>query len=300
MSILIDETKRVLVQGITGREGMVRTKLMLDYGTRVVAGTSPGKSGETLHGLPVYDTVAEAVEREGSFDVSVVFVPGPFVKGAALEAIYGGIPLCVLVPDRVPIHDVCFVSEVAKEHGARFVGPNTLGLMSPGRALVGMIGGRSEFVRENFKRGPVGVVSRSGGITTSIAYYLNKIGIGQTTVMHVGGDPIVGIDLAQAVELFEEDDETRAVVMFGEIGSTQEEHVASLVSSGSLTKPLIGFIGGAAARHGMRFSHAGAIIEGERGTHAGKVKALRHAGCTVVESFSDIPHITREVLEANK
>ena len=127
MSILIDEAKRVLVQGITGREGMVRTKLMLDYGTQVIAGTSPGKAGETVYGLPVYDTAAEAVERQGSFDISVVFVPGPFVKSAALEAIYAGIPLSVLVPDRVPIHDVCFISEVAKERGARFVGPNTLG-----------------------------------------------------------------------------------------------------------------------------------------------------------------------------
>jgi len=297
MSILIDETKRVLVQGITGREGMVRSKLMLEYGTQVVAGTSPGKSGETVHGLPVYDTVAEATENEGSIDVSVIFVPGPYVKSAALEAIYAGIPLSVLVPDRVPVHDVCFVSEVARERGATFVGPNTLGIMSPGRALAGMIGGRSKFAREHFKRGPVGVISRSGGITTSIAYYLNKIGIGQTTFMHVGGDPIVGIDLAQAVRLFEQDDETRAVVMFGEIGSSQEERVASLVSSGSFTKPLIAFIGGAAARHGMRFSHAGAIIEGGQGTHAGKVKALRRAGCTVVENFGDIPHITRQVLK---
>ena len=297
MSILIDETKRVLIQGITGREGVVRARLMLDYGTQVVAGTSPGKAGETVYGLPVYDTVLEAVEGEGHFDISVIFVPGPFVKSAALEAIYAGIPLCVLVPDRVPVHDVCLVSAVANERGVRFVGPNTLGVMSPERALVGMIGGRSEFVRANFERGPVGVVSRSGGITTSIAYYLNKIGIGQTTVMHVGGDPIVGITLAEAVKLFEADEETRAVVMFGEIGSTQEEQVAALVSSGNFTKPLIAFIGGAAARPGMRFSHAGAIIEGARGTHAGKTKALRRAGCVVVENFSDIPHITREVLK---
>ncbi|HUT04096.1 MAG TPA: succinate--CoA ligase subunit alpha [bacterium] len=296
MSILIDETKRVLVQGITGREAMARTKLMLEYGTQVLAGTSPSKAGETVYGVAVYDTVAEAVEQQGQFDISVIFVPGPFVKAAALEAIYAGIPLCVLVPDRVPIHDTLFISELAAERGTRFVGPNTLGVMSPGRALVGMIGGRSEFVRENFKRGPVGVVSRSGGITTSIAYYLNKIGIGQTTVMHVGGDPIVGINLAESLELFEQDDETRALVMFGEIGSTQEEQVASLVSSGEFTKPLIAFIGGAAARHGMRFSHAGAIIEAGRGTYEGKVRALRNAGCLVVENFSDIPHFTREVL----
>jgi len=296
MSILIDETKRVLVQGITGREGMARTRLMQEYGTQVVAGTSPGKAGETVQSVPVYDTVGEAIEKHGRFDISVIFVPGPFVKAAAIEAIYAGIPLSVLVPDRVPIHDILFIADLASERGTRFVGPNTLGVMSPGRALVGMIGGRSEFVRENFKRGPVGVISRSGGITTSIAYYLNRIGIGQTTVMHVGGDPIVGINLAEALELFEQDDETQAVVMFGEIGSTQEEQAASLVSSGKFTKPLVAFIGGASARQGMRFSHAGAIIEGGRGTYEGKVKALRNAGCLVVENFSDIPHFTRDVL----
>ncbi|MCD6328056.1 succinate--CoA ligase subunit alpha [bacterium] len=296
MSILIDETKRVLVQGITGREGMVRTKLMLDYGTKVLAGVSPGKAGEIVHGLPVYDTVVEAIERESHFDLSVIFVPGPYVKNAAFEAILAGIPLVVLIPDRVPIYDVLAVSELASEHNARFIGPNTLGVMSPERALMGMIGGRSRFVRENFQRGPVGVVSRSGGITTSIAYYLNKIGIGQTTIMHVGGDPIIGINLAQAVELFQEDDETKAVVMFGEIGSTQEEQVASLISDGKFNKPLVAFIGGAAAKHGMRFSHAGAIIEQGRGTHESKVKALQEAGCFVVENFGEIPEITRDVL----
>ncbi|MBN1591893.1 MAG: succinate--CoA ligase subunit alpha [Candidatus Coatesbacteria bacterium] len=300
MSILIDEEKRVLIQGVTGREGLVRSKLMLDYGTQVIAGTSPGKSGETVHNLPVYDTVQEAIESEGDFDISVIFVPGPYVRSAALEAIHAGIPLCVLVPDRVPVHDVCYISALAKERGMRFVGPNTLGVMSPGRALVGMIGGRSEFAKEHFKRGPVGVVSRSGGITTSIAYYLNKIGIGQTTIMHVGGDPIIGINLAEAVRQFEDDDETQAVVMFGEIGSTQEEQVAALVASGSFSKPLIAFIGGAAARQGMRFSHAGAIIEGGRGTHEGKTKALRRAGCVVAENFSDLPHITREVLNGTR
>lgn len=296
MSILIDETKRVLVQGITGREGMVRTRLMIDYGTQVVAGVSPGKGGEVAHNLPVYDTVAEAIESEGPVDISVIFVPGPFVEDAGIEAISADIPLVVLIPDRVPLHDVLVLCQLARERGVRLVGPNTLGIMSPGRALVGMIGGRSEFVRKNFKRGPVGVMSRSGGITTSIAYYLNRIGIGQTTVIHVGGDPVVGTNLAEAAELFERDEETEAVVMFGEIGSTQEETVASLVSSGRFTKPLIAFIGGAAARQGMRFSHAGAIIEHGRGTQEGKVKTLKNAGCLVVENFSDIPHLTSKIL----
>jgi len=299
MAILIDETKRVLVQGITGREGSIRTQLMLSLGTNVVAGTSPGHAGERVHNVPVYDTVNEAVESVGKVDISVIFVPAPAVKEAALEAVYAGVKLIVLVPDRVPIYDVLTISEVARERGSRFLGPNTLGVMSPERAVAGMIGGRAEFVRENFRRGVVGVASRSGGITTSIGYYLNRRGVGQTTLVHVGGDAVVGIALPEAVELFEQDEETEVIVMFGEIGSTQEERVAELVASRKVTKPLIAYIGGAAARWGMRFSHAGAIIEGPRGSQQSKVAALKEAGCFVVKRFADIPEATLEVLGKN-
>ena len=289
MSILIDETKKVIVQGITGREGMARTKLMMEYGTQVVAGCTPGKGGEEVLGVPVYDSVLEAVEKHGDFDVSVVYVPAPLVKNAALESIEAGIKLIVLVPDRVPIWDVMEIARAAELSGAKFVGPNTLGVLSVDKAVLGMIGGNANSAREWFKKGNVGVASRSGGITTSIGYYLCQAGIGLTTLVHVGGDPIVGLPHPKVMELFESDPETEAVVMFGEIGTSQEEQVADMIESGEFTKPLIAYIGGKAATSGTRFSHAGAIVEGNTGTHEGKVKRLREAGVTVVDEFGDIP-----------
>jgi len=297
MSILIDQTKRVIVQGITGREGMVRAELMENYGTNVVGGVTPGKGGREVVGVPVFDTVTEAWEQVGPIDVSVLFVPAPVVKGAAMEAIEAGVRLLVIVPDRVPIYDVLTIAALARERRARFVGPNTLGVLSPGKAVLGMIGGRAASAREWFFQGPVGITSRSGGITSSIAYYLAKEGIGATTLIHVGGDAVVGLPHPEVVRLFEQDSETKAVVMFGEIGTSQEERVAELIANGEFTKPLIAFIGGKAAKSGTRFSHAGAIVEGNRGTHAGKVEALREAGAHVVDSFGDLPHRTKEVLQ---
>jgi len=297
MSILIDEKMRVVIQGITGREGMARAKLMKDYGTRVVAGVTPGRKGELVHGIPVYDTVEEANEKEGPIGVSVIFIPAAQVKEAALEALEAGVKLLVIVPDRVPLFDVLEIVKVAREKGARFVGPNTLGLISPGKAVVGMIGGRAESARDWFKPGPVGVASRSGGITSAISYYLGRAGVGQSTIIHVGGDAVVGTSHPEVMELFEKDEQTKAVVMFGEIGSTQEERVADLIEKGQFTKPLIAFIGGAAAKSGTRFSHAGAIIEGSRGTHEGKVKRLREVGAYVVEDFGEIPRVTLDVLK---
>lgn len=296
MAILIDETRRVLVQGITGREGMARAKLMQDYGTRVVAGCTPGRGGQEVLGVPVYDTVAEAVEWCGGIDVSVLFIPAPLVKDAALEALYAGIPLLVIVPDRVPIYDVLAIAKEADKRGARFIGPNTLGLLSPGRAVLGMMGGRAQSARAWFKRGNVGVSSRSGGITSSIAYYLSQAGVGLSTIVHVGGDAVVGMPHPAVMKEFERDPDTKAVVMFGEIGTSQEEQVADLIERGEFTKPLVAYIGGKAARKGTRFSHAGAIVEGNRGTHEGKVKRLREAGATIVEKFGDIPAVTKQVL----
>ena len=298
MSILIDETKKVIVQGITGREGMARTKLMMEYGTQVVAGCTPGKGGEEVLGVPVYDSVLEAVEKHGEFDVSVVYVPAPLVKNAALESIEAGIKLIVLVPDRVPIWDVMEIARAAELSGAKFVGPNTLGVVSVDKAVLGMIGGNANSAREWFKKGNVGVASRSGGITTSIGYYLCQAGIGLTTLVHVGGDPIVGLPHPKVMELFENDPETEAVVMFGEIGTSQEEQVADMIESGEFTKPLIAYIGGKAATSGTRFSHAGAIVEGNTGTHEGKVKRLREAGVTVVDEFGDIPYATLKLIKS--
>ena len=297
MSILIDPSKRVLVQGMTGREGMARSRLMKDYGTQLVAAVTPGKGGQSVEGVPVFDTVREAWEAAGPLDVSVLFVPAPLVKDAALEAIEAGVKLLVIVPDRVPIYDVLTIAAAAREADAHFVGPNTLGVLSPGRGVLGMIGGRAETARQWFRPGPVGITSRSGGITSSMAYYLSQAGIGATTLVHVGGDAVVGLPHPEVVKLFQADPETKAIVLFGEIGGTQEERVAEIIASGEVTKPVIAFIGGKAAKSGTRFSHAGAIIEGNRGTHAGKVEALRRAGAHVVEAFGDIPRVTHEVLE---
>jgi len=296
MAILVNEQSRVIIQGITGREGMVRTQLMKDYGTKVVAGVTPGRAGQDVYGVPVYDSVVQAWEKQGPVDVSVIFVPAALVKNAALEAIDAGVKLLVIVPDRVPIHDVLEIAARAAEKGARFVGPNTLGLVSPGKAVLGMIGGRAERAREWFRPGPIGVSSRSGGMTSAISYYLTKAGLGLSTIVHVGGDVVIGLSHPEVMALFEEDPETRMAVMFGEIGTTQEERVADLVESGRFTKPLVAYIGGKAAKSGTRFSHAGAIVEGSRGSYETKVKRLREVGVHVVEAISDIPIKAKEIL----
>ena len=311
MSIIIDQYKKVLIQGITGREGRARTKLMREFGTNVVAGCTPGKGGQDVEGVPVYDKVSLAVEASGGeIDISVVFVPARLVKAAAIEAIEAGIKLIVLVPDRVPLWDAMEIAAVAKSHDAHFIGPNTLGIISPGKGVLGMIGGKAESARQWFKapgsktpapgnsdsRGTVGIISRSGGMTSSCGYYLSQAGIALSTLVHVGGDSVIGLPIPEIALMFEADSETDAIVIFGEIGGSQEERLAELMSSGAVTKPVIAYIGGKAAKEGTRFSHAGAIIEGNRGTHAGKVAALRNAGATVAGDFGDLPQATVEVL----
>jgi succinyl-CoA synthetase alpha subunit len=297
MAILIDETKRVIVQGITGREGRARTKLMKGYGTKIVGGVTPGRGGQEVEGLPVFDTVEEAREELGPIDASVLFIPAPLVRDAALEAIDAGIKLLVIVPDRVPIYDVLQIAAAADGARAKFVGPNTLGVLSPGKGVLGMIGGRAVSARSWFFPGPVGVCSRSGGITSSMAYYLAREGIGATTLVHVGGDAVPGLPLPEVVRLFQADPDTEAIVMFGEIGTSQEEQVADLIDQGEVNKPLIAYIGGKGAKSGTRFSHGGAIIEGERGTREGKVACLREVGARVVERFGDLPAVTKDALK---
>jgi len=297
MAILVDKKTKVIVQGITGREGMVRTRLMKDYGTKIVAGVTPGKGGEEVYGVPVFDSVEEVIESIGPVDTSVIFVPAALVKNAALEAVDAGVKLLVIVPDRVPIFDVLEIARAAKSAGASFVGPNTLGLLSPGKAVLGMIGGRAEAAREWFKPGSLGVSSRSGGMTSAISYYLTEAGLGQSTIIHVGGDAVVGLSHPEVMELFEQDAQTKAVVMFGEIGTSQEERVADLIEQGKFTKPMIAFIGGKAAKSGTRFSHAGAIVEGSRGSYETKVKRLKQVGVQVVDSILDIPKAAKKALK---
>src|SRR2546422_2539725 len=303
MAILIDETKRVLVQGITGREGRARTRLMREYGTNVVAGVTPGKGGQSVLGVPVFNTPGEAVNSLGEIDVSVVFVPAAGVKEAAISAIDAGIKLAVLVPDRVPVWDAMEIAAAAKANDANFLGPNTLGVLSPGKGVVGMIGGRAESARQWFKPGipkGVGVISRSGGMASSTGYYLGQSGVRISTIAHIGGDAVLGIRIPDAALMFEADPLTEAIVIFGEIGSSQEEELAQLIRDRKVTKPVIAYIGGKAAREGTRFSHAGAIIEGGRGTHAGKVKALREAGATVVDAFGELPDAVVKILKQMK
>lgn len=296
MPIIIDETKRVLIQGITGREGQARASLMLGYGTNVVAGVTPGKGGQEVLGVPVFDSVGEAMENAGPIDISVVLVPARFVKGAAIEAIEAGVRTLLLVPDRVPVWDAMAIADLAERSGARFIGPNTLGVLSPGRGVIGMMGGKAESARKWFRPGPVGVISRSGGMSSSTAYYLGQAGIGISTIVHVGGDSVLGLRIPDVALMFEDDPETEAIVIFGEIGGSMEEDLGALMKAGRVSKPVIAYIGGKAAKEGTRFSHAGAIIEGNRGTHAGKVKALREAGATVVDAFGELPEATKRVL----
>jgi succinyl-CoA synthetase alpha subunit len=303
MAILIDEKKRVLVQGITGREGRARTRLMREYGTNVVAGVTPGKGGQSVLGVPVFNTPQEAVNSLGKIDISVVFVPAAGVKDAAVSAIDAGIKLTVLVPDRVPVWDAMEIAAAAKANGAMFLGPNTLGALSPGKGVVGMIGGRAESARQWFKPGVpkgVGVISRSGGMASSTGYYLGQAGVRISTIVHIGGDAVIGIRLPDAALMFEADPLAEAIVIFGEIGSSQEEELAQLIVDRKVIKPVIAYIGGKAAREGTRFSHAGAIIEGGRGTHARKVKALREAGATVVDAFGDLPDAVVQILNKLK
>ncbi len=297
MAIIIDESKKVIVQGITGREGQARTKLMLGYGTNVVGGVTPGKAGQDVLGVPVFNSVKDSVEAAGGVDISVVLVPARFVKGATIEAIEAGVKLALIVPDRVPVWDAMEIAACAKANGAQFIGPNTLGVLSPDKGVIGMMGGRAESAKAWFKPGSVGVISRSGGMSSSTAYYLGQAGIGISTICHVGGDSVLGLRFPDVALMFQDDPQTEAIVIFGEIGGSMEEDLAALMKDGRVTKPVVAYIGGKAAKEGTRFSHAGAIIERGRGTHAGKVKALTEAGATVVDGFGDLPGATQRVLQ---
>ena len=301
MAVLIDQEKKVIVQGITGREGRARTKLMKSFGTNIIGGCTPGKGGQEVEGVFVHNSVSEVIDSVGPVDISVIFVPARLVKLAAIEAIEAGIKLLVLVPDRVPTWDAIEIAERAVESGANFIGPNTLGIISPGKGVLGMIGGRAESARDWFLvpgsgRATVGVISRSGGMTSSCGYYLSQKGLAMSTLCHVGGDSVIGMPIPEVALLMERDYETEAIVIFGEIGGSQEERLASLMLSGLIKKPVIAYIGGKAAKEGTRFSHAGAIIEGGRGTHRSKVKILRDAGAKVVDEFGELPAVALSAL----
>jgi succinyl-CoA synthetase alpha subunit len=297
MAILADQDTKVIIQGITGREAASFTKDMLDYGTRVVAGVTPGKQGQAVHGVPVYDTVRGALKAH-PVDASVISVPPGMVKGAVLEAVENHIKLLVVVSERVPRKDVIEFLEAAREKDARVIGPNTLGIISPERVKLGMAGGPVGDVKKAYTPGNVGIASRSGGMTTEIANLLTTHGIGQSTCIGIGGDPVVGSNFLDLIPLFDQDPETKAVVLFCEPGGIIEESLAELVISEKIDLPIVAFIAGRFVDDmpGVRFGHAATIVEGNKGTAKGKIESFKKAGIHVAESFSDIVKILREVI----
>ena len=297
MAILADQDTKVIIQGITGREAASFTKDMLDYGTRVVAGVTPGKQGQEVHGVPVYDTVRGAL-KEHPVDASVISVPPGMVKGAVLEAVENDIKFLVVVSERVPRKDVIEFLEAAREQDTRVIGPNTLGIISPEKVKLGMAGGPVEDVKKAYTPGNVGIASRSGGMTTEIANLLTTHGIGQSTCIGIGGDPVVGSNFLDLIPLFDQDPETKAVVLFCEPGGIIEESLAELVISQKIALPIVAFIAGRFVDDmpGVRFGHAATIVEGDKGTAKGKIESFKKAGIHVAESFSDIVKILREVI----
>jgi succinyl-CoA synthetase alpha subunit len=297
MAILLNETTEVVVQGATGKEGQFRLQMMREYGTRIVAGVTPGRGGMEVAGVPVYDTVEEAREKHPNLSISVVFVPPRFAKSAAFEALDAGVGFVLLVPERVPQQDMLEIIQRARDCQAVVIGPNSIGVVSPGKAIIGVIGGRMELMRTAFRPGPCGVLSRSGGQTTTLCYYLIKAGVGQSTAIGVGGDAFIGATWNELLPLYERDPETKMMALFGEIGTTNEEDAAALIKAGGFTKPVVAYVSGRYARPGMRFGHAGAIISRGIGTAEAKIAALRDAGVHVVEHLGDIGPAARRILE---
>ena len=280
MSILVNKESKVIVQGITGKTGAYHTQQMLRYGTKIVAGTSPGKGGQLVEGVPVYDTVEECVNHHNA-DVSVLFLPARFVLDSAIEAICAGIKLVVIVPEHIPIQDMLRIKKESKKYVAVVIGGNTAGIISPGECNVGIMPPIA------FKKGKIGTISRSGSMTYYVADTLTRSGYGETTCVGLGGDPILGSTFAEILALFEKDPETEAVVLVGEIGGVYEESAGEVVSK--MKKPVIALIGGRYAPSGKRMGHAGAIIEGEMGTAQSKINSLKSAGAIIVNIFSEIP-----------
>lgn len=288
MAILVHEGTRVLVQGITGSEGAFHTRHMVAYGTKVVAGVTPGKGGQSLDGIPVYDSVSEAL-REHEIDASILFVPAAFACDAMLEAADAGIPLLVCITEGIPLHDMLKAYHLLRGYGVRLIGPNCPGLISPGKAKVGIMPG------EVFQPGPVGIISRSGTLTYEIASHLSRAGIGQSTVVGIGGDPIIGSTFTELLPLFEEDPETELVVLVGEIGGAAEEEAADYVAE-HMSKPVVAYIAGFSAPPGKRMGHAGAIISGSEGTAEAKARRLEARGIPVARTPAEVSKLVKERL----
>ena len=292
MCIFVNKNTHVIVQGATGRQGLFHTKLMIEYGTKIVAGVTPGKGGQIIHGnLPIYDTVEEAL-KEHEADASIIFVPAPFAADAAFEALEGGLKTLVIITEHIPVRDAVQVMARAKQQGAVVIGPNTPGIITPGECKLGIMPAHV------FRRGIVGIASRSGTLTYEIAAGLSTRGLGQSVCLGLGGDPVVGLSFVEVLREFEKDEHTEAVVLIGEIGGDMEEQAAEFISTEGYTKPVVAFVAGRTAPPGRRMGHAGAIIMGRAGTAKNKIEAFKAAGVGVAERPSDVAKmLTRRLKE---
>ena len=298
MSILIDKNTKVLVQGATGKEGQRAISQMLSYGTKVLAGVTPGKGGQNVEGIPVFDTVKAAIDEFTEINTAFVAVPKQVAKDAILEGIAYKVPLINILTEHIPILDTAYVVAAAKDANVRLIGPSSIGIISPGKAKLGSIGGPDPHF--SFTPGNIGVISKSGGMSSEISFILKKAGLGQSTVIGIGGDVIIGSTFADLLLEFEKDKETRAVVIFGEVGGTYEEGVADLIKRGVFTKPTAAFISGIFAEmmpSGTALGHAGAIIEAGKGKRSDKISAMESAGVQIAQVPDDFPSILKKVLK---
>jgi succinyl-CoA synthetase alpha subunit len=303
MSILLSSDTTFIVQGITGREAVNLTRECLDYGSKIVGGVTPGRKGREVHGVPVFDTVAQAVEHHGGpIDGSVVTVPPAFTKDAVFEAILNGIKLVVIVTERIPRGDVAQMVELANMEGARIIGPNCLGLIVPEVCKMGGIGGPAKDAAKSYAPGPVGVMSRSGGMTTEISSSLTQAGLGVSTAVSIGGDAIIGSTYAELMPYFEADEQTEAIVIYTEPGGRMEAQLAAWVKDNNSRLPIVAFMAGkfmdSEAMKGMSFGHAGTIVEGKEDTATEKIARLEAAGIRVVERIDEIPDVVKEKIGA--
>ncbi|NHW23640.1 MAG: succinate--CoA ligase subunit alpha [Archaeoglobales archaeon] len=289
MAVIVDRNTRAIVQGITGSQGRFHTERMLKYGTRIVAGVTPGKGGEEIFGIPIFDTVREA-KRKTDANASVIFVPAPYAADAIIEAVSAGIKTVVCITEGIPVHDELKAYLKVKDEKATLVGPNCPGVISPGKSHLGIM------PTHVFREGSVGVVSRSGTLTYQISYNLTSLGIGQSTVIGIGGDRIVGLSFSEVLEMFERDKETEAIVLIGEIGGRDEERAAEYIRQ-SVSKPVVAYIAGITAPPGKRMGHAGAIIEGGVGTAESKIRALRDVGVEVGKTPMEVAEIVARKLK---
>ncbi len=288
MSVLVGKDTRLIVQGFTGSEGTFHGEQMIEYGTPLVGGVTPGKGGTTHLGRPVFNTVAEAVEKEGA-NTSVIFVPPAFAADAITEAAFSGIEVIICITEGIPVRDMIVARQIVENHGSILIGPNCPGVITPGEAKVGIMPGMI------FTPGPVGVISRSGTLTYEAVDQLTKAGLGQSTAIGIGGDPIIGTTHLEAVKMFQEDPDTEAIILIGEIGGSAEEEAAAWIKE-NVTKPVVAFIAGSTAPPGRRMGHAGAIISGGQGTAQEKKKSLRDAGVVVAESPAEIGETLRSLI----